>query len=132
MPPPPDLSSLFQQQTAEINAACEKAGQAFTVFKSRDQDVASLVQTLSSEVQKVLMIAAAAKSPELAIASIPPVLALANAAFATVPVTDQKTAEEIQRAFAPFNALPHYLGRRISIRRPPTGDVPSAICPPWP
>ncbi len=57
---------------------------------------------LSPLFQKVFVIAAAAKSPELALASIPPVLALANAAFAEVPLADQKSQTALQAAFAPF------------------------------
>ena len=72
------------------------------MFKARDQDVASMTQSLNSEVKKVFMLAAAAKTPELAMATIPPVLALANIAFAKVPLTDQKSLSEIQQAFAPF------------------------------
>ncbi|MBO0333066.1 hypothetical protein J0X12_05555 [Sneathiella sp. CAU 1612] len=102
MPVPPDLTSLFQQQTQQINEACENASQAFAVFKSRDSAVASLTQSLNSEVNEVFMMAAAAKTPQLAMATIPPVLALANMTFAKVPVTDQKTVSEIQQAFAPF------------------------------
>jgi hypothetical protein len=104
MPVPPDLSSLFQKQTQQISDACQKASQAFSVFKTRDQDVATLTQTLTSEVNQVFMLAAAAKTPQLAMATIPPVLALANTAFAKVPVADQKTASEIQQAFAPFKS----------------------------
>jgi hypothetical protein len=103
MPAPPDLSSLFQKQTQQINDACQKAAQAFSVFKTRDQDVATLTQTLTAEVNQVFLLAAAAKTPQLAAATIPPVLALANTAFAAVPVTEQKTATEIQQAFAPFS-----------------------------
>ena len=102
MPAPPDLTSLFQKQTQQINEACQKASQAFAVFKTRDQDVASLSQSLNSEVNEVFMMAKAAKTPQLAMATIPPVLALANTIFAQVPVTDQKTQSEIQQAFAPF------------------------------
>lgn len=102
MPTPPDLTALFQKQTQQINDACQKAGQAFSVFKSRDQDVATLTQSLNSEVNEVFMMAQAAKTPQLAMATIPPVLALANTTFAAVPVTDQKTQSEIQQAFAPF------------------------------
>lgn len=102
MPVSPDLTSLFQKQTQQINDACEKASQAFSVFKTRDSDVASLTQSLNSEVNEVFMMAKAAKTPQLAMATIPPVLALANTTFAKVPVTDQKTVSEIQQAFAPF------------------------------
>lgn len=103
MPTPPDLTSLFQKQTQQINEACRHANQAFSVFKTRDQDVASLTQSLNSEVNEVFMMAKAAKTPQLAMATIPPVLALANTAFAKVPVTDQKAQNEIQQAFAPVS-----------------------------
>jgi hypothetical protein len=102
MPAPPDLTSLFQKQTQQINEACQRASQAFAVLKARDQDVASLTQSLNSEVNEVFLMAKAAKTPPLAMAAIPPVLALANTTFAKVPVTDQKTQSEIQQAFAPF------------------------------
>ena len=102
MPAPPCLSSVFQKHSQQIEAACQKAGQAFSAIKSRDQDLSALIETLNQEVQKVFVIAAAAKSPELALASIPPVLALANAAFAEVPLTDQKSQTALQAAFAPF------------------------------
>ncbi|MCF8467502.1 MAG: hypothetical protein K9G33_08890 [Sneathiella sp.] len=104
MPAPPDLSSLFQKQIQQINDACQKASQAFSVFKARDQDVATLTQSLTTEVNQIFMLAAAAKTPQLAMATIPPGLALANTAFASVPVTEQKTAAEIQQAFAPFSS----------------------------
>lgn len=104
MPAPPDLTSLFQQQTQQINEACQNASQAFAVFKSRDSAVASLTQSLNSEVNEVFMMAEAAKTPQLAMATIPPVLALANTTFAKVPVTDQKTVSEIQQAFAPYKS----------------------------
>ena len=71
MPVPPDLTSLFQKQTQQINDACEKASQAFSVFKTRDSDVASLTQSLNSEVNEVFMMAKAAKTPQLAMATIP-------------------------------------------------------------
>jgi hypothetical protein len=103
MPTPPDLTALFQKQTEQINEACQKANQAFAVFKTRDQDVSSLTQSLNSEVNEVFMMAKAAKTPQLAMATIPPVLALANTTFAKVPVTDQKTQSEIQQAFAPLS-----------------------------
>ncbi|MEX1034899.1 MAG: hypothetical protein WDZ54_03020 [Sneathiella sp.] len=103
MPSPPDLTSLFQKQTQQIATAVQKANEAFAVFKNRDQDVASLTESLNSEINAVFMMAAAAKTPQLAIATIPPVLALANTTFAQVPVTDQKTGSEIQQAFAPFS-----------------------------
>ncbi|TNE35702.1 MAG: hypothetical protein EP348_08370 [Alphaproteobacteria bacterium] len=104
MPTPPDLTSLFQKQTNDINTACQQAAQAFSVFKTRDSDVQTLAQTLSAEVQQVFTMAAAVKTPQMALASIPPVLLVANTAFATVPVTDQKTQGEIQQAFAPFTS----------------------------
>ncbi len=103
IPAPPDLTSLFQKQTQQINEACQKASQAFAVIKTRDSDVASLTRSLNSEVNKVFMMAKAAKTPQLAMASIPPVLAIANTTFAKVPVTDQKAVSEIQQAFAPFD-----------------------------
>lgn len=102
MPAPPDLTSLFQKQTQQINDACQKAGQAFSVFKSRDKDVAALTESFNSEVNAIFMMAQAAKTPQLAVATIPPVLALANTAFAAVPVADLKTQSDIQQAFAPF------------------------------
>ncbi|WP_339631263.1 hypothetical protein [uncultured Sneathiella sp.] len=102
MPIPPDLTSLFQKQTQQIAAACQKANEAFAVFKSRDQDVATLTASLNSEVNEVFMMAAAAKTPQLAVATIPPVLALANTTFAQVPITEQKAVSEIQQKFAPF------------------------------
>ncbi|WP_340151788.1 hypothetical protein [uncultured Sneathiella sp.] len=102
MPTPPDLTTLFQKHTQQIAAACQKANEAFAVFKSRDQDVATLTTSLNSEVNEVFMMAAAAKTPQLAVATIPPVLALANTTFAQVPVTEQKAVSEIQQNFSPF------------------------------
>lgn len=104
MPVPPNLEALFQSQTQQIEEAIQKANNAFEVFKSRDQDVSVLTQTLSTEVNAVFLIAAAAQTPQLAVASIPAVLALANAAFATVPVTLQKATGDVTQAFAPVHA----------------------------
>ena len=103
MPPPPDLSSLFKAHSAGIEAACQKAGAAFSAIGARDQDLGTLVTKLGAEIEQVFTIAAAAKSPQLALASIPPVLALANTAFAAVPATDQKTQTALKDAFAPFS-----------------------------
>jgi len=104
MPEPPKLEALFQSQTQQIEKATQKANNAFEVFKSRDQDVRVLTQTLSVEVNAVFLIAAAAQTPQLAAASIPAVLALANAAFATVPVTLQKATGDITQAFTRVEA----------------------------
>ncbi|USG62370.1 hypothetical protein NBZ79_05170 [Sneathiella marina] len=99
MPAPPNLETLFQSQTQQIDEAIQKANKAFEVFTNRDQEVTALTQTLSTEVNAVFLIAAAAQTPQLAAASIPAVLALANAAFATVPVTQQKAIAEVSQAF---------------------------------
>lgn len=101
MPAPPNLDRLFKAQTQQIGEAAQKANKAFEVFKCRDQDVTVLTQTLSTEVNAVFLLAAASQTPQLAMASIPAVLALANGAFATVPVALQKTTSEIVQAFAP-------------------------------
>jgi hypothetical protein len=105
MPVPPDLSSLFKEQTQQISEAIQKAQKSFETIKKRDQDVATLTETLTAEINEIFVIAAAAQTPQLAAASIPVVLALANAAFATVPISDQKALAEINEAFAPFKSF---------------------------
>lgn len=101
MPEPPKLDALFKTQTQQIEDAIQSANKAFEVFKSRDRDVTVLTQTLNTEVNAVFLLAAAAQTPQLAAASIPAVLALANVAFATVPVTLQKATIDISQAFVP-------------------------------
>jgi hypothetical protein len=99
MPPPPDLSALFQQHTAKINDACQQATKAFEAIKTRDQKVEALTQSLTQEVNQVFMLAAAAKTPQLAMLTIQPVLAAANLAFAQVPTTEQSSISSLQSAF---------------------------------
>lgn len=102
MPAPPDLSALFQQHTQKINDACQQANKMFDAIKIRDQNVNTLTQTLTQEVNQVFTLAAAAKTPELAMLTIQPVLAVANLAFAQVPTTEQSSLSAIQQAFKPI------------------------------
>ncbi|WP_169543051.1 hypothetical protein [Sneathiella aquimaris] len=99
MPEAPDLSSLFEDHQAKLEAAQKASTNAFLVFQSRDAEVQALSATYEEEVMKVLMIAKAATTPQLAAAAVPVVLAAANKAFAQASVTELSATSAIEAAF---------------------------------
>ncbi|GLQ06237.1 hypothetical protein [Sneathiella chinensis] len=102
MPPPPDLSAVFEEQQKKLSEAYAASQQAFQVFSQRDAEIGALTAKYQEEMIKVLTIAKAVQNPPMAIASIPVVLAAANQAFALAPVADLKLKTTIEAAFAPF------------------------------
>ncbi|MBL4907553.1 MAG: hypothetical protein JKX94_08885 [Sneathiella sp.] len=102
MPTPPDLSTLFQEQRDKLNNAYKESSKAFDVFNKRDVAFAALTTAYQQEIVQVLTIAKAVTTPVTAIASIPVVLAAANAAFAKAPVTEQTVTALIEEAFSAF------------------------------
>ena len=102
IPAPPDLSSLYQEQTEKLEDARKAVSKAFDVFKERDQKVGVLANSYQEEMIKVLAIAKAVTTPPTAIASVPVVLAAANTAFAQAPITEQAVIAAINASFAPL------------------------------
>ena len=102
MPTPPDLSKLFQEQRDKLNNAYKESSKAFEVFTKRDVAFAALTTAYQQEIVQVLEIAKAVTTPVTAIASVPVVLAAANAAFAKAPVTEQTVTALIEDAFSAF------------------------------
>ena len=102
MPQPPDLTSLFEDQSNQLKEAQEKAQSAFSVFAERDEMIGKLTDTYQKELTTVFTIAKGVTTPPTAIAAVPPVLAAANAAFAQTPITEQSVQAKIEAAFAPF------------------------------
>ncbi|MEP3247323.1 MAG: hypothetical protein ABJN40_09665 [Sneathiella sp.] len=100
MPEPPDLSALYQEQSQKLKQAQSEASQAFGVLRERDQKVGALANMYQEEIVKVLAIAKAVSDPISAVASIPVVLAAANAAFAQASITEQATIAAIDASFS--------------------------------
>ncbi len=102
MPTPTDLSPLYQEQTKKLEEAQKAASKAFDIFKERDQKIGVLANSYQEEMVKVLAIAKAVSDPITAVASVPVVLAAANAAFAKAPVTEQAVIAAINASFEPL------------------------------
>ncbi len=104
MPTPPDLTSLFKEHKAKLDQAYKDSSAAFDVFKQRDAQFAALTAAYQQEIVQVFTIAKAVTTPPTAIASVPVVLAAANAAFAKAPVTEQAVTAMVEEAFSAFKS----------------------------
>lgn len=104
MPRPPDLTSLFKEHKAKLDKAYKESSKAFEVFQKRDAQFAALTAAYQQEIIQVFTIANAVTTPPTAIASVPVVLAAANAAFAKAPVTEQAVAAIVEEAFSAFKS----------------------------
>ncbi len=102
MPSPPDLTSLFKDQSDKLDQTYKASSAAFDVFAQRDAQFAALTSAYQQEIVKVLTIAQSVANPPMAIASVPLVLAAANEAFAKAPVTEQAVTALIEARFATF------------------------------
>ena len=102
MPSPPDLTSLFEEQSKTLKEAQAKAKAAFSVFAERDELIGKLTDTYQKELMTVFTIAKGVTTPPTALAAVPPVLVAANSAFAQTPITEQAVNAKIEAAFAPF------------------------------
>lgn len=104
MPTPPDLTSLFKEHKDKLDKAYKDSSAAFEVFKQRDAQFAALTDAYQQEIIQVFTIAKAVTTPPTAIASVPVVLAAANAAFAKAPVTEQAVIAMVEEAFSAFKS----------------------------
>lgn len=104
MPPPPDLTSLFEAQKEQLAKAQKQAQDAFKVFADRDAAIGKLTDAYQQELVAVFTIAKGVTTPPTAIAAVPPVLAAANKAFAQAPLTEQQVLGMIEEKFSPFKS----------------------------
>lgn len=104
MPAAPDIGALIQKQQKNLQAMYKASEKMFTAYPARDKALSSLGETLGIEITSVFTIAEAVHTPQQALASIPLVLAAANTAFASIPVTEAAITAKAETAVADFSA----------------------------
>lgn len=104
MPVPPDIASLIEKQQKNLQAMYKASATMYKAYPARDQAFSTLGATLGAEITSVHVIADAVHSPDQALASIPLVLAAANTAFATIPLTEAAITATTEAATAKFSS----------------------------
>ena len=102
MPVPPDIDSLIQKQQKNLQSLYQASAEMYNAYASRDQLRSDLAASLADEINNVFTIAAAVKTSQQALVSIPLVLAAANSAFAGIPAAQENIEATTAAALTKF------------------------------